>query len=686
MISGFGVACVAIGAIAAAYAVGGSFFGERYRISALRVSARWGFYASAAAALIASITLVIAFVTNQFQIEYVFNHSSSVMSRALIWVAFYAGNEGSLLFIASALGVMSLIAVRFMPKSMLPARVYVIMILGGLQVFYLGLILLFANPFDVSNAPIAATEGRGLNPLLRHPGMFIHPPLLMTGLIGISIPFALINGALLARVDRDAWVDGARVWGVVIWAFLGVGMLLGAWWAYTILGWGGYWSWDPIENVALMPWLALTAFIHSVMVQKRRGMFRAWNVALIGVAFVLAQLGTSINRGGTVVSVHSFAESTLGTIFLGFMIFSALFALALFLRFWLRERTERRLESFFSREVAILINTFMLLVATVVILWGVIFPVFTNLSSEVEISIAAPYFNRVVGPIFLATLFLMGIGPLLPWRRTTRQFLARWFAPSLAISLATVALIAILGVRSPLPLLIFGVLTFSLMAVLIEWWRGVRARMRAGSKPWSAWWNMVSENRQRHGGYVVHIAMLIFALGVAGTQFFDIRTDASLAEGESVILRDFRFEYARLNQAAFPDRVEEWADINVYQVDRADYAAAIASGDPTSNGVKITAGAASPNDVLVGQLEPWQGFYPLYNQVSVRSGIHSTPAQDLYIVPRDFTQDELVVLGISINPLAMWLWIAGPVFLAGTTVALWPSRRPHKPPTKEKAS
>lgn len=681
MISIFGIACLAIGMVLAGYAVIGSLVGTRYRINELKTSARWGFYAAAGASFLAALVLVGAFVSNQFQINYVFEHSSTVMSRAFIWVAFYAGNSGSLLFIAGILGVMSIIAVRFMSKAMLPSRPYVIAILGGLQVFYLGLMLIFANPFEVTSSPIVPTEGQGLNPLLRHPGMFIHPPLLMAGLIGISIPFALVNGALIARVDKDAWVDSTRIWGIVIWALLGLGMLIGAWWAYTILGWGGYWSWDPIENVALMPWLVMTAFIHSIMVQKRRGMFRTWNIALVGIAFVMAQLGTSINRGGPVVSVHSFAASTLGTIFLGFMIFSMVFTLVLFVWFWRRERAERRMESFFSREAAILVNTFMMLASTVIILWGVIFPVFTNLSSEIEISISAPYFNRIVGPIFLVTIFLMGIGPLLPWRRTTRQFLRRWFIPSCAVSVLVVVILLAVGITSVWPLVIFGVLTFSLMAILIEWWRGTRARMRAGAKPWSAWWSMVSDNRPRHGGYVVHIAMLVFALGVTGTQFFDIRTDTTLLAGESVVLRDYRFEYVGLIETPFPDRREMRAQVDIYRVNLADYAsmrgAMVNEQGFESNGFRVEAGRASPNDTLLGSVEPTIDFYfPPHNQASVRAGIRSTVNEDLYVVPRELTtQNQNVVLGISINPLAMWLWIAGPVFLVGTVVALWPSRR-----------
>ena len=281
------------------------------------------------ATVIAVGALVAAFVSNDFSIKYVYDHSNLVMDRAYTWVALYAGNEGSLLYIVFILALMSALAMRFAPKRFARSMPYTIAILAIVQAFYFFALAFFASPF----APLGfeVDDGRGINPLLTHPGMFSHPPMLMAGLIGITIPFAFATGALIAGNFGDDWVDVARVSSIVVWGILGVGLLLGAWWAYTILGWGGYWGWDPIENVAFMPWLVLTAFIHSIMAQKRRGMFRMWNVALLNIAFVLAQLGMFINRGGPVVSVHSFAASTLGAIFLSFMIVCLIFGFGVFL-------------------------------------------------------------------------------------------------------------------------------------------------------------------------------------------------------------------------------------------------------------------------------------------------------------------------------------------------------------------
>ena len=490
----------------------------------------------------------------------------------------------------------------------------------------------------------------------------------MAGLIGITIPFAFATGALIAGNFGDDWVDVARVSSIIVWGILGVGLLLGAWWAYTILGWGGYWGWDPIENVAFMPWLVLTAFIHSIMAQKRRGMFRMWNVALLNIAFVLAQLGMFINRGGPVVSVHSFAASTLGAIFLSFMIICLIFGFGVFLWRLPSLKSDRPMESFLSREASFLVNNFLLLGVTFATLWGVVFPVFAEFAQGKEISVAAPYFNRVNGPLLLTVLFVMGIGPLLPWRRTAGRSLARHIAiPSLA-GLAVVAGMIAFGISSVIAVIAFGVIAFTAVTVIEEWYLGARSRNRAGENWPLAWWRLVNGNRPRHGGYIVHLALLTLSLGVVGTQFFDQRTDIVLRPGESAVIDDYRVEYVGRNSALRSDRIAQWADLNIYRVDPGQYA-----DDPDGYRIEPQKFAAGyPDDDLIGALQPWHGFYTDFNQVSVRAGIRSTLAEDLYVIPSDFLSEDRVLLRISINPLAMWLWIAGPIFVLGTMIALWP--------------
>ncbi len=644
----------------------GSVVAYVQRSPELAVSARRAAYMTAPATIVAVGALVAAFVNHDFSVKYVYDHSNLAMDRAYTWVALYAGNEGSLLYIAFALAVMSVLAVRFAPKRFARSMPLTIAVLAGVQAFYFFVIAFFASPF----APLGfeASDGRGINPLLTHPGMFSHPPMLMAGLVGITIPFAFATGALIAGNFGDDWVDVARVSSIMVWGVLGVGLMLGAWWAYTILGWGGYWGWDPIENVALMPWLVLTAFVHSIMAQKRRGMFRMWNVVLLNIAFVLAQLGMFINRGGPVVSVHSFAASTLGAIFLAFMIVSLLFAFAVFVWRLPSLRSDRPMESFLSREASFLVNNFLLLGVTFITLWGVVFPVLSELTQGKEVSVAAPYFNQMNGPLLLTMVFVMGIGPLLPWRKATGRSFRRRVALPGAAGLAVVCGLLLSGISEIIAVIAFGVIAFTAASILEEWYRGTASRHRAGDSWPMAWWRLVNGNRPRHGGYVVHLALLMFAAGVAGTQFFDQRTDVALRPGESALLDNYRVEYVNREGAVRQDRIAQWANLDVYRVDADTYTA-----DPDGQMIEPGKFAGGyPGDRLIGTLQPWHGFYTEFNQVSVRAGILSNPVEDLYVIPSDFLDDDRVLLRISINPMAWWLWVAGPVFVLGTMVALWP--------------
>ena len=666
-----GVISLMLGLALSAYAVVGSVAGQVRGVPELVVSSRRAIYLSAAASTVAALALLTAFLQNDFSIQYVHDHSNTVLDRGFTLVAFYSGNEGSLLYILMALALMSAAAVIWAPKRFARSLPYTIAVLAGTQAFYYLVLIFFASPFEAFNG-LTPVEGIGLNPLLEHPGMYSHPPIIMAGLVGITIPFAYAAGALISGNYGDDWVDIARVSGILIWGVLGLGLLIGAWWAYTILGWGGYWSWDPIENVAFMPWLVMTAFIHSIMVQKRRGMFRMWNVALLNIAFVLAQLGMFINRGGPVVSVHSFASSSLGVIFLSFMTISLLFAFGIFLWRYPQLKSDRTVESFLSREASFLVNNFLLLAVVAVTLWGVIFPVFSDLARDVSVSIAAPYFNRVNGPLLLAMVAIMGVGPLLPWRRTSARSLRTWFIWPTLGGLAVIVGLFASGISQWVAVISFGIVAFVAIAIFEEWWRGTAARHRSGDNWPAAFWNLVNGNRPRHGGYIVHLAVLALAIGIIGTQFFDQRVDVALLPGESAVIDNYRVEFVETVSGARPDRVTTEAHLNIYQIDRSQYDA-----DPSGYLVEANKynldGAAYPGDRQIGTLEPWQGFYPAFNQVSVRSGIRSTLVEDLYLIPSNFNADGSVALRMSINPLAMWLWISGPIFLLGTVVALWPA-------------
>ena len=666
-----GVTALLLGLALSMSSVVGSIVGEKKGMAELIVSARRAMYMTLLSAVVASAALINAFVQNDFSIKYVADHSNTLMDRAYVWVAFYSGNEGSLLYILLVLTIISAISIWFAPRRLARSMPWTIAILAVIQLFYFGVLSFVASPFELLDTVPA--DGRGINPLLTHPGMFSHPPLLMGGLISITIPFAFASGALIAGNYGDDWIDVARVSAILSWGVLGTGMLLGAWWAYTILGWGGYWAWDPIENVALMPWLVLTAFIHSIMVQKRRGMFRMWNVALLNVAFVLAQLGMFINRGGPVVSVHSFAASTLGIIFMLFMILSLVFAFGLFLWRMPRLKSDRAMESFLSRESAFLVNNFLFLAVMTITLWGVLFPLFSDLARDVSVSVGAPYFDRANGPVLLGIVVMMGIGPLLPWRKASARSLKQWFVWPVLAGVVTVGVLLAVGVQRPIAIIAFGVVAFVTTSISEEWWRGTAARHRSGDNWALAWWRLVNGNRPRHGGYVVHLSILMLGLGIIGTNFYQQRTDGAIELGESLVIDNYRIEYVDSGDSSRADRIAQWAEMTVYRIDKDDYAVEIdAARAEGASGFTLADSTARLNDKHLGQIEPWHGFYPDFNMASVRSGIRSTVVEDIYVIPRDFLADGRISLAVSINPLAWWLWASGPFFIIGTMIALWP--------------
>ena len=627
------------------YGMIGSVVGKRTGAHQLQESAKRTAYLVPAALLMSTLALVIAFLRRDFSLEYVAGHSNLAMDPVYTWVAFYAGNEGSLLYIAFVLSLMTAAVVAFAPRTLRGSMPYTLTILMGVQTFFLGVMSIMANPFDV--LPVTPPDGQGINPLLTHPGMFFHPPMLMAGLVGVSVPFALAMGMLINGSTSDDWVDAGRVWSLIIWAILGIGLLLGSWWAYTILGWGGYWAWDPIENVALMPWLVLTGFLHSIMVQKRRGLFRVWNVVLMNVAFTLALFGIFINRGGPVVSVHSFASSTLGWVFLGFLAFSLLFSFGVFLIRYGSLRSTTSLDSTLSREAAFLANNLLLLAIAFVTLWGVVFPLISEVFRGVTVTVGAPFYDRVNGPLFLVLIFLMGVGPLMPWRTASWLTLRRAVQTPGLVALGTVALLLAFRVTHPFALISYGLCAFVAAGIFREWARGTVSRRRNGESYPLAFLSLIASNRPRYGGYIVHLAVVALALGVAGSSLYDVQRDVILAPGESVEVEGYRIEYTGTRTQLRSDRTEFLNDLQVSQ------------------------GNGAPRPMMA-----WRALYPAQNIAATRAAIRSTPIEDLYIVSSESLDDGRVAFRILVNPLVWWMWLAGPILILGTLVALWPQKVP----------
>ena len=637
-----GAICLWIALALVSYAGIGSVVGKLRSSSVLIESSRSAVYLTVLVLLVAALSLVVSFINRDFEIAYVAAHSDLAMPHKFTWVAFYAGNEGSLLYIAFALAVMSAIAVWLAPAKVRDTLPYTTAVLMVVLAFFLAVMGFMANPFD--KLPFTPADGEGINPLLTHLGMFFHPPVLMAGLIGLSLPFAFAMGSLIAGKTGDEWVDPGRAWGLVSWVLLASGLLLGSWWAYTILGWGGFWFWDPVENAAFMPWLALTAFVHSIMVQKRRGMFRMWNVVLINVAFALALYGMFMNRGGAVPSVHSFGASTLGWVFLIFLAVGVLIPFAVFFWRYPLLKSAQTLDSMLSREAAFLVNNLLLLAVAFVTLWGTVYPLISRLVTGDEISVARPFYDQVNGPILLGLLFMMGVGPLLPWRRATPASLRRALFPPVAAATFVVVLLIGLGMREQFPLIGFGLGTLVATGIFMEWYRGTTSRHRSSGENYPlAFFRLMAANRPRYGGYVVHLAVVMVALGVIGTTFFNTQKDVVLAPGESVVVEDYEVRY--LGTAAEPkaNRTEFVSSVEVYR-----------------------------NGKLLETIHPKRSFYPSFNMAATRAAIRSTPVEDLYVVPSENLPDGAVGLRILVNPLIWWMWVAGPVLVLGTLISLWP--------------
>ena len=635
-----------IAMVVTAYAAVASFVGSWQRVPDLTASARYGFYSVPLLLLVSTAALVYAFVTRDFSVRYVAENSNLAMPHIYTWVAFYAGNAGSLLYLALVLATVSTIAVLTIRKRLPHTTPYALGTMALILAFFLGIMLFLANPLE--RLPIAPPDGQGINPLLVHFGMFIHPPLQMAGLVLVAVPFSIAMGALAARRGgRDEWVDLGRLWGMVSWLVLTMGLMLGSWWAYTILGWGGYWAWDPVENSALMPWLAMTAFVHSIMVQKRRGMFRMWNMALIIVAFTMAQMGMFINRGGPVPSVHSFAQSTMGWLFLAFMAGTLLASIAVFLWRYDSLRSRAQLEAIVSRESAFLGQNILFLAVAFVTLWGTIFPVFSEAANGTVVTVGRPFYDRVNGPILLLIVVLMGIGPLLPWRRSTTQSLIRALRAPLIAALLTLVVLLIVGVRQPVALVAFASVGLAVGGILSEWLRGTRSRHRRGEAYPAAFLNLLAGNRPRYGGYIVHLGIAMLAVGAIASSFFSVQRDIAMQTGDVASFGDYTFRYVGAIHTTHPDRAESVAAFDVWKGDR-----------------------------LTGRMDAYRAFYPTFRIASTKGAIRSTPIEDFYIVPSEFGSDDQAVFRVLINPMVWWMWASGPVLVLGILVGLWPSRQP----------
>ena len=626
-----------------AFAAIGSAAGAAGHRPRLALAGRRAMLAAAGLATVAMLTLMLAFVVGDFSIKFVWQTSNTTTPALYLFTGVWGGQAGSLLFwswLMAAFTAAALLRPWRADLALLPWFTSVCAVVTG---FFLFLVTFVVNPFE--RLTVLPLEGNGLNPLLQHPGMAFHPPSLYLGFTGMTIPYAFAMAALLSRRTDAGWIQASRRWMLIAWAFLSIGLALGGRWAYDVLGWGGYWGWDPVENAAFMPWIASTAFLHSVMIQERRGSFKVWNMAMVILTFSLVIVGTFLTRAGLVSSVHAFAESDIGGWFLGFTSLMILGSLALL---WWRLpdlRSDSRIEHPVSREGAFMANNLLFMGALFAVFWGTLFPLFSEILTEQRVSVGPPYFNKVAMPIFGLIVLLMAVGPLTGWRRGEPRRIARMMLrPGLA-TLFIVALLYGLGVHRIVALVGFAICIFAGLVTVLEIWRGLAARMRGGERPPTALVRLFARNRRRYGGYVVHIGIVLLGIGVLGSNLYQLELDRTLTPGESVDIGPFTLTHAGLFTQQGPD-----SEIVAVRL------------EVSRDGRPVTT------------LEPRKEVFRLReDQPMTIPAVYHRPAQDLYTLLGSFDgQSQSATLKLYVNPLVALVWYGLMVLVAGTLLAAWP--------------
>lgn len=629
------------------YAILGSVVGKLKNNLFLVASGERAVYAVWTLLTFASGLLVAALLNSDFRLAYVAAHSNRAMPGIYKFAAWWGGMEGSLLLWAWLLSTYSAIVLltnRGKFRDMMP---YVTATLMVVQCFFLVLITFPESPFQVLAVGKGITEvqdGQGLNPLLQYWTMAIHPPTLYLGYVGFTVPFAFAMGSLLTRQPGDAWIHTTRRWTLITWGFQTAGILLGAGWAYAVLGWGGYWGWDPVENASLLPWITATAFLHSVMMQEKKGMMKVWNMVLVSATFFLCIFGTFLTRSGVVSSVHAFAQSPIGKYFVAFLAVGIAATVYLILDRLDYLKTQSHLESVVSRESAFLFNNLILLASCFAVLWGTLFPVISEAVTGEKISVDAPFFNRVNVPIGLFLMFLTGVGPLIAWRRSSVDSLRRNFQYPALAGLAAVVILVIMGVRHFYALVSFALCVFVAWTILSEFLKGASAiGQKTGQNLVAAMAELTHRNTRRYGGYIVHMGIVFMFIGFTGAAF-NLDTTREVKVGE-----------------VFPLGRYEMKVSDIQEGDNENYTWAKAVIDITKGGERV------------GTLTPEKRFFKASRQPTSEVSIRRRLNEDIYL---NFAgmNDNRPVIQAYVFPLVSWIWVGFWVVFLGTGVCLIPAK------------
>jgi len=674
---GFGVLLVTF--LITLYSIFAAIYGEQQKSAALVESARRAMLLTWPLLTVTAGLLITLLVTNHFEVQFVYEVTSKSMPTYLKITAWWGGQAGSLLFWSWLMSAFaSLVTLRKWDRDreFLP---WVIVVASITLAFFIGLTVFFENPFakfwldtsgrimvDAAGNPITGmlrpsanalalpanylTDGRGLNPLLRHPGMIIHPPMLYLGFVSFVIPYAFAMAALITGRTDDRWIRITRRWALWAWLFLTCGLVLGGRWAYDVLGWGGYWGWDPVEIAAFMPWLTGTAFLHSVMIQEKRGMLKHWNMLLIILTYDLVIFGTFLTRSGVLSSVHAFAQSAIGPLFFMFIGLTLITSVALIFYRWGELKSETEMNSMLSREALFLFNNLLFIGILVVCFWGVIYPLISELFVGEKVTVGPPFYERASGPLFAGLIFLMGIAPLSAWGHSTMKTLGRALWKPTVLAILITVLIFFTYTRDPYAIVGFFLVTFTVLITLYEYGRGILARMRShGENLFTAFWNLTGRNRRRYGGYIVHLSISLMAIGILGIELFQVETQGTLAIGDSLQLSGYTIKYKE---------VASWDDIGA----QVNYTRAVVE-------------VYDKNGNLLGNLHPRKDLY-FDGQPMTIPGQLASLKDEVYVLLIDWEPIDQAgtTFKIFVNPLVNWLWIGSLLFLVGIIIAAWPDR------------
>ena len=664
MIANLGFGVLVITFLVTLYSVFAAIYGVRAKNAAFVESGRRAMLLTWPLLTLAAGILIYLLVNDHYEVQFVYEVTSRSMPTYLKVTAWWGGQSGSLLFWSWLMAAFtSLVTLRKWDRDreFLP---WVIVVCGITMAFFLGMTVFFENPFALlyqtfdgikaytiqpaNSVPFTPVDGQGLNPLLRHPGMVIHPPMLYLGFVSFVIPYAFAMAALITGRTDDRWIRLTRRWTLWAWLFLSMGLVLGGRWAYDVLGWGGYWGWDPVEIAAFMPWLTGTAFLHSVMIQEKRGMLKHWNMLLVILTYDLVIFGTFLTRSGVLSSVHSFAQSAIGPLFFAFIGFTFFVSFGLIIYRWSALQSETKMTSMLSREALFLLNNLLFMSILVVCFWGVIYPLISELFTGEKVTVGPPFYERATSPLFAALIFLMGVAPLSAWGHSTVKTLglAMW-KPIVAALLLTASLFVVYTQKVG-ALIGFFIIALVIFVTAYEYWRGVRARQRSqGENFVTAFWTLTGRNRRRYGGYIIHISMMLMAIGILGIEIFQTETQGTLAAGES------------LNIAGYEVRYKD-----------------IASWDNRPAGVNYTRSVVEVyrDGKYLGELNPRIDFYFDSQQTMTIPGQRSTLKDDLYILLVDWEPASAIgaTFKVYVNPLVNWLWLGSLLFLVGIIIAAWP--------------